>query len=607
MSSIAIILIAAAVFLALIIWFTEDTEHVKIWTGIAFLVAILGGLCIYGTIDANQFSEIPPIAVLRTVIHVCKMFGNAGDGSHDAFVKIVGESIFTSCFYWIVHFFAYFSVISAVILVIGKDILRSFRTWLLRFREIEIIYGIDDNTLGLGEALKKGRKISLVFVGNGSVNDSYINRTGALVYSDPNAMQPTGKFLKRLGIKGKGRKIRISTLSKDVEKNYSYALKMLKCLEEAGVDPSNTELVMFARAAMLGNELQALGDHYGYGMVKAYDQTELAARLLTWKYPLSDEMTFDDKGKATKDVDILMVGFGGIGQELIRKIVPVGQFEGSSFHVHIFDPAFEKKNGFFSSRYPDLLKKYDIQIEAVDARSERFSEYVKEKAKSLSLITVAVGNEELGQEITYGIIDILADNDVEMPVYQCYKDKIIRNKAREECVTTSVFDKEIMYGQGLNALAKEINHYYCGEGSAEEQWKTCDYFSRMSSCASADYLSGLLKRLGLDKVSPESISGELLENLAKCEHLRWMGFHYAIGYTPMDKKELAERAELYKKGLVPSVAKNAKNKRHACLIPWEEIDELSSLETTLTGRHHDFKQVDRDNVKAVWEIISKQQ
>ena len=168
MSSVVIILVAAAVFLALIVWFTVDVRHVKKWTGISFLIAIAGGLIIYGAIDADQFKDMPVIAVLRTVVHVGRMFGNAGDGSHDAFVGIVGDSIFTSMFYWLVHFFAYYSVVSALVLAIGKDIVKIFRTWLLRFRDIELIYGINDDSIRLGETLARNRRISLVFVGTGS-------------------------------------------------------------------------------------------------------------------------------------------------------------------------------------------------------------------------------------------------------------------------------------------------------------------------------------------------------------------------------------------------------------------------------------------------------
>lgn len=604
MSNLIIILIAAAVFLALIVWFTVDTEHVKKWTGIAFLIAIAGGLFIYGTIDAEQFKSMPAIAVLRTVVHVGRMFGNAGDGAHDAFIYIVGENLFTSGFYWIVHFFAYYSVVSALILVIGKDILKSFRTWLLRFRDIELIYGVDENTVRLGEALAKDKHISLVFVGYGNISDGFLNRTRALAYSDMDAMAPNERFMKKLAIKGGNRKIRISALSRDDEANYGYALRMLKCLEKAGVTPAQTELVMFGRAVMIGNELQALGDHYGYGNVKVFEQTELAARLLLWKYPLADVMTFDVDAKARNDVNVLIVGFGSIGQELLRKVVSNGQFEGSTLHIHVFDSAYEKLNGFFNARYPGLIDNYDIKFEAVDGRSCRFADFVKENAEKLSLVAVAVGSEGAGQEITYGIIDILASEGVEIPVFQCYKDKIIRNHIKDECVTTSVYDSKIIYGKELDALAREINHLYCGEGDSMEQWRTCDYFSRMSCCTSADYLAGLARSLGLTNTHVNNIDGELLENLAKCEHLRWMGFHYAMGYQTMSESQRLERADRYKKDTSVNVMKDTRHKRHACLVPWDRIDELSEFETTLTGEKHDFKQVDRDNVKAVCGIIS---
>ncbi len=604
MSNVVIILIAAAVFLALIVWFTVDTKHVKKWTGISFLIAIAGGLIIYGNIDAAQFKDMPVIAVLRTVVHVGKMFGNAGDSAHDSFVDVVGDTLITSVFYWLVHFFAYYSVVSALVLAIGKDIVKSFRTWILRFRDIELIYGIDDDTIRIGETIVKDRHISLVFVGKGNVSDSFINRTGALVYDDSDAMKPNAKFMKRLAIKGGKRHIRVSALSSDDEQNYTYAVQMKKCLEEAGVAPANTELVMFARAAMLGTELQALGDHYGYGSVKVFDRTELAARLMLMKYPISDVLTFDDNGKAQNDVDILMVGFGRIGQETLRKIICAGQFEGSTFHVHVFDPEIDRINGFFCSRYPGLMEKYDIHFEAEDARSCKFVDFVKDRAHRLNLIIVSPGNIAMGNEIAYGIIDILSSCGVDLPVYQCYYDKIIRNHSKDECVITNVFDAKILYGTKLDALAKEINHYYCGEGSSEEQWKRCDYFSRTSCCASADYLYGLLSRLELTKTTPDKITGELLENLAKSEHLRWMGFHYAMGYQPMTKEERSERAKLYKSDKSIRILKDVRNKHHGCLIPWDELDELSEFENSFTGKNTDYKQIDRDNVKAVCGIIS---
>jgi len=605
MSNVVIILVAAAVFLALILWFTVDTKHVRKWTGISFLIAIGGGLIIYGVIDADQFKDMPVIAVLRTVVHVGRMFGNAGDGSHDAFVAIAGKSIFTSMFYWLVHFFAYYSVVSALVLAIGKDILKGFRTWLLRFRDIELVFGISDETIKLGEAIGKDGHKSLVFVGNGTVPESVINRTGALIYDDEEALRANTSFVRRLSLKKGKRRIRVSALSLDDEGNYSYAVNMLKSLKEADISCSNTELVMFARSASLGAELQALNDNYGYGSVKVFERTELAARLLFRKYPIAGAISFDNKGKAIEDVNVLMVGFGPIGQEILRRIVSMGQFYDSSLHVHIFDPSYEKISGFYKARYPGLLDHYDISFEQADARSSVFADYVKKMAGSLKYIIIAPGNEAVGSEIAYGILDILDMCDVGLPVYQCYYDKIIRNHQNDECEVTNVFDEEILYGTRLDALSKEINHFYYGEGSITEQWDRCDYFSRMSCRASADYLSGLLKRLDLTSKDNDELSSDILENLAMSEHLRWMGFHYSMGYQPMTESEISQRKELYKKDNTVRILKDTKNKHHGCLVPWDELDRLSEFENSITGKNIDYKQMDRENIKAVYGIICR--
>jgi hypothetical protein len=83
-----------------------------------------------------------------------------------------------------------------------------------------------------------------------------------------------------------------------------------------------------------------------------------------------------------------------------------------------------------------------------------------------------------------------------------------------------------------------------------------------------------------------------------------MGFHYSMGYQPMTKQERSERAKQYKSDKSVRILKDVLNKHHGCLIPWDELDELSAFENSFTGKSIDYKQIDRDNVKAVCGIIS---
>ena len=51
--------------------------------------------------------------------------------------------------------------------------------------------------------------------------------------------------------------------------------------------------------------------------------------------------------------------------------------------------------------------------------------------------------------------------------------------------------------------------------------------------------------------------------------------------------------------------KDVEHKRHGCLVPWDDLDELSDFENSYTGKNVDYKQMDRENVKAVCKIISQ--
>nr|MCR5802012.1 hypothetical protein [Lachnospiraceae bacterium] len=114
MNSVGIILISAAIFFAFVVWLASDNDNLEKWTGLAFAAAIVGGLCIYGTINAANYRSEPFIAVLRTVVDLGKMFGNSGAEGYDKFMKafegVPGASAkLLTVFYWCVHFFAFYS------------------------------------------------------------------------------------------------------------------------------------------------------------------------------------------------------------------------------------------------------------------------------------------------------------------------------------------------------------------------------------------------------------------------------------------------------------------------------------------------------------------
>ena len=77
----------------------------------------------------------------------------------------------------------------------------------------------------------------------------------------------------------------------------------------------------------------------------------------------------------------------------------------------------------------------------------------------------------------------------------------------------------------------------------------------------------------------------------------------------MSREEYDENAAEFQKKTAAGqkysgkIGKNPQARTHACLIPWEELDELSRRETAITGKSVDYKQMDINNVLALPKLV----
>lgn len=611
-----VILVSAAFFLALILYVAMEQEEREKITGVTFFLAAAGGIVIYGYSYSHGhkgwFEHMS--AVLRTLIDVGRMF--VGANNEKVFTEALDKTGVQDAgwlfLFWIVHFMAYYSMASAAVLALGKGAVRKLQQLLLNVRNIELIHGITDSSLTFGRHIAMDKHKSVVFIGRADASQELaIRQMGALLYSDDVALEPQEGFLKRISMEKKNRTLHIYALAENEDANIKYAVHLLGLLKKAEVDPGRTSLVLLGQEERHGGDLQAGRDHYGYGEVKAFDHAELTARLLMQKYPLCNALQFDDDGLAKADVEVLLVGFGPMGQEVLKKLIANGQFEGSRFHAYVFDPNCGNMDGFYRRKNAAMLKEYDISFYPHSGKSIKFCDFLEEHALSLTYIVVAVGNIKKGSEIAYDIMDFLMKNGREMSVYQCCTDSVVCHRSHNESEYASLHDADILYGGSMDDLAMQINHYYNDpNGSAKDQWMACDYFSRMSCRASADFLSAYLKKLCEDH--SKELTEVKRENMAKTEHLRWNAFHFSMGYSRMSRETWEERAKIFQKEMAVGgvghirISKDVKNKQHACLVNWDELDELSARENEVTGKALDYKQMDRDNVKAVMKLLEEQ-
>ena len=83
-----------------------------------------------------------------------------------------------------------------------------------------------------------------------------------------------------------------------------------------------------------------------------------------------------------------------------------------------------------------------------------------------------------------------------------------------------------------------------------------------------------------------------------------------MGFDTMDQETYARRCRQYQKEVAENgqstlrIGKDMSLRLHACLIPWERLDDLSAAENAVTGGNIDYKAMDRNNVLAVPEVLS---
>jgi len=84
---------------------------------------------------------------------------------------------------------------------------------------------------------------------------------------------------------------------------------------------------------------------------------ELAARLMILRRSPTLAVPFEN-GLARRDFVELLVGFGALGQQALRRLVMNGQFVGSSMRAVVVEADGETRAGAFRREHPELERCY---------------------------------------------------------------------------------------------------------------------------------------------------------------------------------------------------------------------------------------------------------
>ncbi len=614
--STAIIIFLCFFIFVIVVFLSLHDRLILIITRISGLYALLMGIFLYSMIY-SVLAPDPFSGLLHTLLSVCWIFigENGMDAAQEAAPSLplfrdgIGFSLL-----WSAHLCGIFTTLSAAVNIIGKRLLVSLRKYLAMTKDLIVIYGVNSDSTLFAQELSLKENCSIIFVDEKPDADSLptIYNFGGVVRTDRSAGYPNRNFIRYLGLRPGNRQFTLYCMDADTERNIQYARQMKVLLEESGIPPSMTGLILFGRKDTLTEELQVSENNYGFGMVSVYTSSLLASRVLIKAFPPCDTLRFDDTGMALDNFDALIIGFGNLGQHVLKSLVMNGQFVGSRFHAAVFDPEIDQVSGSIRQECPGLFRYYDIDLFPYDGRSSELYRYLEQHLDSIKYIVVSTGSLMVNTGISEDLNMYLLRRGRDIPVLQCDYNGVFYNSTDNKSLQLqSIYSPEILYSHRIDQLAMTLNHIYCSnpDHTAFEDWVACDSFSRASSRAAADFFPAILRCAGM---SGEEAAGDrwitdpiLLDHLGHTEHMRWCAFHLVYGFEVMPEEVLEERAAAFREESAREGSSRIKPARdldrymHACIIPWEELDALSAKVTDLTGKKTDYKQNDINSIMTI--------
>ena len=602
-TSIAMILLVAASFVAAVLFLVSGSRVRDASMRFAAAAAAIIGSVLYGYGYATCYG-LNFISLVRALLALCRMFGGVNDLSSIESAPLLSYPAVRMIF-WAGHFLAFYATASAAIKKLGEQLLVRIRVKHLRRGPLMVVYGVSEQTLLFGRSMiRAGWSVLFVDADCPLSMADEIMGMGAVLESAPEALSPTAAFLRHTGIRPGSRRVELAVLKQDARENLDYARSFLSALKAAGIRREQVSLL----SRGLGEEAAALQNE-GFGSVYDFEPHDLTARIAIRENPPCDMISFDEKGRAQEDFQAVILGFGRMGRAMLSQLIMNGQFFGSHFRVDIFDPGAE----MCWMHSEELSAAYDIRFHAAGGKSKAFFSFLKERGSAVRCICLCTGSSQENAETAEDIRTWLWEHSFKPAVIQATRDCLVGRDGKNR----NIWNGDIPDIQRMDALAMEINgRYHASEGlSLEEAWRRCDYFSRLSCRASADFVPAHLRAAG--KTARQVLDGdwppdaETLEHLSMTEHLRWCAFHRVMGYRTMSGETFLARAAQWKAERKQTdrpatrITKDAERRLHACLIPWDDLDALGARECAVTGEQKDYKGYDRDNVLVLQELLRR--
>jgi len=312
-----------------------------------------------------------------------------------------------------------------------------------------------------------------------------------------------------------------------------------------------------------------------------YNNSLIAARKLFQTEGRSLTYGVDTFGDNSKQVHLLIIGFGKYGQSIALEAIKIGHFyNGNSLKITIVDQVkteFDAFNKFYNyDSIPDL----DLEFKEVNIHSKEFDEQII-KNFNATYVVICIDNDNSTQLFLQDLNLKLIQNEnfieKEIPIAVRIRDEEspINNKNNNinliklELTTINnikgIDEKE---GVDLNDKARKLHEMWGGT------WKGLSFHEKDKNYAPADHevlkldvIEHLIQKHGEKNVVnailiEEEVEhhkfkelSEMQQKMIDMEHRRWNAYHYINGWIYGEKR-------------------NNDFKIHTCLVDTKELENL---------------------------------
>lgn len=343
--------------------------------------------------------------------------------------------------------------------------------------------------------------------------------------------------------------------------------------------------------------------------------TIVSRQLIAEHHPVDCLKINTETASSSTDFNVLIIGFGQLGTNVLRKLIEQGQFVGSVFHAIVIDKYMNILQGRFEHLYPGIMANYDIRFVEAEVGNSIFYKEIRNLIESLNYLVISLGDDNLNIQTAMEILEINSIKNkrslkifIKLENESHWKETLseFKNQIFIFGESDKVFSENNILQSKVEKQARIVHAEYCELYDDNRSFDEISRHEQLSNISVAENLSAKVKLLGYDSLESfianfktndeykKSLSDIQKLNLSIGEHLRWNAFHFIHGWRalPFDKIQGKTKEEKHKN------RKNTDLRLQSCLTTWERLAELSKI----IG--NDMQKGDADSVEHLYDFIN---